>query len=108
MKLHLNDTIAAIATPPGEGAIAVIRISGPAAVKVADRIFRGRMPLAEAAGYTVHLGTVGEPAGEPVDQVLATLFRAPHSYTGEDLIEISCHGGTFLAQRILQMLLGSG
>src|SRR5512140_124623 len=108
MKLHLNDTIAAIATPPGEGAIAVIRISGPAAIGIADRIFRGRTPLADAPGFTVHYGTAVEQNGQPVDQVLASLFRSPHSYTGEDLVEISCHGGMFLAQQILSILTGAG
>ena len=108
MKLRLNDTIAAIATPPGEGAIAVIRISGAASIAIADRVFRGRTPLAEAPGFTVHYGTVNESNGAPVDQVLATVFRSPHSYTGEDQIEISCHGGMFVAQRVLDIVVGAG
>ncbi len=108
MRLHLDDTIAAIATPTGEGAIAVIRVSGPAAITTADRIFRGRKPLAEAPPFSVHHGTVAQPDGTAVDEVLASLFRSPHSYTGEDLVEISCHGGTFLAQRILALLLSAG
>jgi len=108
MKFHLNDTIAAIATPPGEGAIAVIRISGPSSIAIADRVFHGRTALAGARGFTVHYGTIGESDGQPVDQVLATLFVAPHSYTGEDVVEISCHGGMFLAQRILALLVKGG
>ncbi len=108
MKLRLHDTIAAIATPPGEGAIAVIRMSGPASIDTADRIFRGRTALADAAGFTVHYGTIGEPTGVPVDQVLATVFRSPHSYTGEDQVEISCHGGLFVAQHVLRMLIAAG
>jgi tRNA modification GTPase len=108
MKLHLNDTIAAIATPPGEGAIAVIRISGPAAISTADRVFRGRTALADAAGFTVHFGEIKDAGGQTVDQVLTTLFRFPHSYTGEDVVEISCHGGMYVAQRILGLLLHAG
>ncbi len=108
MKLRLNDTIAAIATPPGEGAIAVIRISGPASIAVADRVFRGRMSLAEAPGFTVHYGTVNQPDGAPVDQVLATVFRSPHSYTGEEQVEFSCHGGMFVAQRVLSIVMAAG
>jgi tRNA modification GTPase len=108
MKLHLDDTIAAIATPAGEGAIAVIRLSGAKALIIGDRVFNGRARLADAGGFTVHLGTVHEPNGAAVDQVLATVFRSPHSYTGEDLVEISCHGGMFLAQRVLQLLITSG
>jgi tRNA modification GTPase len=108
MKLHLNDTIAAIATPPGEGAIAVIRVSGPGSIEIADRVYHGRRPLAEAAAFTVHYGTVAEADGTEVDQVLVTVFRAPHSYTGENLVEISCHGGVFLVQRILQMTVSAG
>ncbi len=108
MRVHLDDTIAAIATPTGEGAIAVIRVSGPAAITTADRIFRGRTPLAEAPPFSVHHGTVSQPDGTAVDEVLASVFRSPHSYTGEDLVEISCHGGTFLAQRILTLLLSAG
>ncbi|RPH37104.1 tRNA uridine-5-carboxymethylaminomethyl(34) synthesis GTPase MnmE, partial [bacterium] len=108
MKLRLNDTIAAIATPSGEGAIAVIRISGPASIQIADRVFRGGIPLAEVSGFSVHYGIVNEPDQTPVDQVLATVFRSPHSYTGEDQVEISCHGGMYIAQRVLNVLIAAG
>jgi len=108
MKLHLDDTIAAIATAVGEGAIAVIRISGPASLEITDRVFRGKSPLAGAAPYTMHYGTVCAPDGSPVDQVIASVFRSPHSYTGEDVVELSCHGGLYLSQRVLQLILGSG
>lgn len=108
-----HDTIVAPATAPG-GAIAVIRVSGAKALTLCDRIFRGRTPLAEAAPYTVHYGTIVDaPAAEAespriVDDVLATVFRAPHSYTGEDSVEISCHGSTYIVAEILRLLTAAG
>ncbi|MDE6569960.1 MAG: tRNA uridine-5-carboxymethylaminomethyl(34) synthesis GTPase MnmE [Alistipes sp.] len=120
-----HDTIVAPATASG-GAIAVIRISGDEALTICDRIFRGRTPLAEAAGYTVHYGRIVEPAcsgtspdscstaPEPpteertVDDVLATVFRAPHSYTGENSVELSCHGSSYIVSEILRLLLAAG
>lgn len=100
------DTIAAPATAAG-GAIAVIRVSGSDALAVCDRIFRGRAPLTEADGYTVHFGRIAD--GERfVDEVLATVFRAPRSYTGEDSVEISCHGSAFVVSEILRLLTASG
>ncbi len=108
-----HDTIVAPATAPG-GAIAVIRVSGAEALSLCDRIFRGRTPLAEAAPYTVHYGTIVDaPAAEAespriVDDVLATVFRAPHSYTGEDSVEISCHGSSYIVAEILRLLTDAG
>ena len=108
-----HDTIVAPATAPG-GAIAVIRVSGAKALTLCDRIFRGRTPLAEAAPYTVHYGTIVDaPAAEAespriVDDVLATVFRAPHSYTGEDSVEISCHGSSYIVAEILRLLTAAG
>lgn len=108
-----HDTIVAPATAPG-GAIAVIRVSGAKALTLCDRIFRGRTPLAEAAPYTVHYGTIVDaPAAEAespriVDDVLATVFRAPHSYTGEDSVEISCHGSSYIVAEILLLLTAAG
>ena len=108
-----HDTIVAPATAPG-GAIAVIRVSGTEALTLCDRIFRGRMPLAEAAPYTVHYGTIVDaPAADAespriVDDVLATVFRAPHSYTGEDSVEISCHGSSYIVAEILRLLTDAG
>lgn len=108
-----HDTIIAPATAPG-GAIAVIRVSGAKALTLCDRIFRGRTPLAEAAPYTVHYGTIVDApaaeAGTPriVDDVLATVFRAPHSYTGEDSVEISCHGSSYIVAEILRLLTDAG
>lgn len=101
-----HDTIVAPATAAG-GAIAVIRISGREAFAVSDRIFRGRHSLAGAEGYTIHYGQIRD--GERVvDDVLAAVFRAPHSYTGEDSVEISCHGSSYIVSEILRLLIAAG
>ena len=101
-----HDTIVAPATAAG-GAIAVIRVSGREALALCDRIFRGRRPLAEADGYTVHYGEIMD-GNRVVDDVLATVFRAPHSYTGEDSVEISCHGSSYIVSEILRLLTAAG
>lgn len=101
-----HDTIVAPATAAG-GAIAVIRISGGEAFAVCDRIFRGRRLLAEADGYTVHYGTIAE-GDRVIDDVLAAVFRAPHSYTGENSVEISCHGSSYIVSEILRLLIAAG
>lgn len=102
------DTIAAIATPPGEGALSIIRISGPDALRVADRAFRGEGRLSDAAGYTVHYGGLFDSGGEMVDEVLATVFRGPRSFTGEDAVEFSCHGGIVVTRAALGAVLKCG
>lgn len=104
--LHDHDTIVAPATPTG-GAIAVVRVSGSRAIETVERIFRGRRPLSEAAGYTLHRGTISDGA-RLIDDVLVSLFRAPHSYTGEDSVEISCHGSAYVVSEILRLLLDAG
>ena len=101
-----HDTIVAPATAAG-GAIAVVRVSGRNAFALCDRIFRGRRPLAEADGYTVHYGTVVD-GDRVIDDVLATVFRAPHSYTGEDSVELSCHGSSYIVSEILRLLIAAG
>lgn len=101
-----RDTICAPATAPG-GALAVVRVSGREALAVADRIFRGVKPLAQARGYTVRYGRIAD-GRQTVDDVLVTVFRAPHSYTGEDAVEISCHGSSFVVSEILRLLLAAG
>jgi tRNA modification GTPase len=101
-------TIVAIATPVGEGALAVIRLSGDSALEIADRLFRGSKKLAESAGNTVHYGKIVDAHGETIDQVLATVFREPHSFTGENAVEFSCHGGMLVTQTVLETILGSG
>ena len=101
-----NETIVAPATAMG-GAIAVIRLSGADALACCDRVFVGRKPLVQAQAYTVHYGKVVD--GERVvDDVLATVFRAPHSYTGEDSVELSCHGSAYIVQEILRLLMAAG
>ena len=101
-----HDTIVAPATAAG-GAIAVVRVSGRETLALCDRIFRGRRPLAEADGYTVHYGEIMD-GDRIVDDVLATVFRAPHSYTGEDSVEISCHGSSYIVSEILRLLTAAG
>lgn len=106
-----TDTICAICTPPGRGAIAVLRLSGHDAIGVADKVFRPLRPGAGLAGSpprTLHYGTIVDKDGEVVDDVVVSLFRAPHSYTGEDTVEVSCHGSRLVQRRILQTLLDAG
>ncbi len=101
-----HDTIVAPATASG-GAIAVIRISGIEALNICDSIFSGRSPLSQAAGYTVHFGRIID-GDRFIDEVLVTVFRAPHSYTGEDSVEISCHGSNYIVSEILRLLVAAG
>lgn len=100
-------TICAVSTPPGRGGIAVIRVSGPKAVAVADSIWKGK-PLALADSHTAHLGKVTDSSGNILDQAVATVFRAPGSFTGEDVVEISVHGSTFVQQALLESLTARG
>lgn len=104
------DTIATLSTPPGEGGIGVIRISGSKAVEIAERIFRKKKgSLAGALGFTVHYGhVVSFPDGVVIDEGLALVFRQPHSYTAEDVVEVHCHGGFLVVQRVLENILGAG
>ncbi len=105
-----NDTICAISTPPGLGAISVIRLSGPDAIEISKKVFRPRekdMDISHAASHTVHFGTIGD-SKELLDEVLLTVFRAPHSYTGEDVTEISCHGSPYIQQKLIELLLEQG
>lgn len=105
-----NSTICAIATPAG-GAIGIVRVSGPKALTCVSPLFQpmGSKTLAEKAGGTLTFGRIVDPTShETVDEVLVSLFRAPHSYTGEDSIEISCHGSAYILNRVLQLLLAQG
>ena len=106
--MQSGDTIAAVSTPPGEGAVALIRISGPDSLRLLDQVFRRRGH--EVSGLESRRATCGEifESGEIVDQVLATIFRAPSSYTGEDMVEIGCHGGILLAAHVLELVLKAG
>ena len=109
--MMLDDTIAAIATPPGESGLAVIRISGPQALSVADRCFApaGKTSLKPSAAptHTVHYGTILRSGG-PVDEVLVTVMRAPRTFTREDVVEITCHGGILPAKMVLESVLENG
>ncbi|AFH66378.1 tRNA uridine-5-carboxymethylaminomethyl(34) synthesis GTPase MnmE [Paenibacillus caseinilyticus] len=105
----IQDTIAAIATPSGEGGIAVIRVSGDEAVAVSDKIFTGKKKLAEVDTHTVNYGYIREPdTGVRTEEVLVTVMRAPRSFTKEDVVEISCHGGFVSVRKVLDLLLESG
>src|SRR5699024_9561572 len=104
-----TDTIAAISTPVGEAGIAVIRVSGPDAVRIADQIYQGKSSLSEADTHTVHYGHIIDPdSGEQIDEVLVTVMRAPRTFTREDVVEISCHGGMVPVQNVLEALFSSG
>jgi len=107
MSLVLDDTIAAIATAPGAAGLAVVRLSGRDALAVADRVFRGRSSLESVASHTLHHGWVMDGENR-VDEIIAAVFRAPHSYTREDVVELSCHGGALPSRRVLTALLSAG
>jgi tRNA modification GTPase len=104
---NLSDTIVALSTPPGLGAIAVIRLSGPQAVEIADAIFIGKK-LAEQATHTAHFGRLCDENGRTIDEVVATLFLGKKSYTGEHTVEISCHGSPYIQQQIIQLCIRNG
>src|SRR6266566_4408311 len=97
-----GETIAAISTPPGEGAIALVRVSGVDAIAVANKIFRGKNKPAEFSPQLQHFGEIVDETGGLIDQAMMSIHRAPTSYTGEDLVEISCHGGTLVTARVLE------
>ncbi|MGC8666669.1 MAG: tRNA uridine-5-carboxymethylaminomethyl(34) synthesis GTPase MnmE [Chthonomonadales bacterium] len=112
--MHANaaDTIAAIATPPGEGGIGIVRVSGPKAFEIAQRVWKDRhasVPLDHRPSHTIHLGRITDRrTNEVVDEALLLLFKAPHSYTGEDVVEFSCHGGPVILARAMTLLLREG
>ncbi len=102
----MNDTIIALATAPGVGAIGVIRVSGPATIAIVNSVFKGKN-LSEVASHTIHLGTIRDEE-KIVDEVLISIFRGPNSYTKEDVIEISCHGSPYIIQQLIRLLLTKG
>ena len=102
-----GETIAAISTAAGEAAIALVRISGEDAIAVADKIFRGKQRASDLQSHTQHLGEIIED-GVTIDQAMLAVHRAPTSYTGEDLVEISCHGGTLVTTKVLETCLRAG
>ncbi|MEL6636045.1 MAG: tRNA uridine-5-carboxymethylaminomethyl(34) synthesis GTPase MnmE [Bacteroidota bacterium] len=104
---QLQDTIVALATPPGVGAIGVIRLSGREAIAISDRLFRGK-DLSQQASHTVHFGSIQRPDGSLVDEVLVSLFVAPRSYTRENVVEISCHGSPYILQQLIELCIEEG
>jgi len=108
--MYQEDTIAAIATPPGEGGLAVVRISGPDAEKIALRIFtRPNNRNGKLRSHTLYHGRISDPKDrQAIDEVLLAIMRKPRSYTGEDVVEVHCHGGNFLVRQILALILTQG
>lgn len=104
-----QETIVALASPSGAGAIAVIRLSGTGALTIAEQVFQSisEKSLSKQKTHTIHLGHIVDE-GKVLDQVLLSIFKNPHSYTGEDVVEISCHGSTYIQQQIIQLLLRKG
>ena len=104
--MTFQETIVALASPSGAGAIAVIRLSGTGALTIAEQVFQSvsEKSLSKQKTHTIHLGHIVDE-GKVLDQVLLSIFKNPHSYTGEDVIEISCHGSTYIQQQIIQLLL---
>ncbi len=107
--MFLEDTIAAIATPPGEGGIGIVRLSGPEAVQIAEKIFKPRKATFPLKSHRLHLGWVqGPQEGEIIDEVLLTVMRAPRTFTREDVVEINCHGGIVPLRRVLEATISLG
>jgi len=106
-----NSTIAAISTAPGVGGIAVIRVSGTEAIQLCNRVYQPKnksMQFVDQVANTVSFGSIIDETGETIDDVLVTIFRAPHSFTGQDVVEISCHGSAYIQQQILHLLITNG
>lgn len=106
-QLDTTSTIVAPATAAG-GAVMVIRISGSEAIAIADRMFRGKSPLSEAKGYTLHYGTIVNSDNTTIDDVVVALFRAPHSYTGDDTVEITIHGSEYITAEVIRLAIEYG
>ena len=109
MYIKNDDTIYAPATVPGTGAISVIRVSGPEALTIADKVIRCRKgTISDASGYTIKFGTIHTADDAVLDEVLVSIFRAPHSYTGENSVEISCHASSYIVSSVMELLFGAG
>ena len=109
MYIRNEETICAPATVPGTGAISVIRLSGPEALTIADKVIRCRRGnISDAKSYTIRFGEVLDGTGALIDEVLTSVFRAPHSYTGENSVEISCHASSYIVSRIMELLYAAG
>ena len=107
--MKTNSTIAAISTAQGEGGIGVIRVSGDGAIEIADKVFKNinNKKIKDMKGYTAAFGSIVFE-GEKLDEAVALVFRAPHSYTGEDVVELSCHGGMYITKQVLRAVLEAG
>ncbi len=108
MYIRNEDTICAPATVPGTGAISVIRVSGPEALTIADKVVSCKGLISEAEGYTIRFGTVKDAEGRVIDEVLVSIFRAPRSYTGENSVEISCHASSYIVSALMGLLYEAG
>ncbi len=106
MRFNLTDTIAAPSTPPGTSALAIVRVSGADAVSIVSKYFSQPEKLLSSAGYQAHYGNI-VLEGNAIDEAVCLVFRTPHSYTGEDMVEITTHGNPELVNRVLELLLGS-
>ncbi|MGJ3233888.1 tRNA uridine-5-carboxymethylaminomethyl(34) synthesis GTPase MnmE [Marivirga sp.] len=104
---QLKETIIALSTAPGVGAIAVIRLSGEDAITITNSVFKGKNLLNQKS-HTAHFGTIRNEEGEIIDEVVATLFIAPHSFTKENVVEISCHGSPYIVQKLIKLFLTKG
>ncbi len=102
-----EDTIVALATPPGIGALSIVRISGPDSLSAADKIFKGKESALNSDSHRVHYGNIVTQDGSLIDDVLISVFREPNSYTGEDCVEISTHGNPLIAQKIIELLISN-
>lgn len=103
------DTIASISTPMGEGAIAIVRLSGSDAISIADKLYKGKHQLSDVASHTINYGHIIDPASnEIVEEVMVAVMRAPRTYTREDIVEINCHGGIMTVNRVLELALTNG
>lgn len=103
------ETISSISTPVGEGAIAIVRLSGEDAIEIADRLYKGAKKLSDTDSHTINYGHIIDPkTGETVEEVMVALMRAPKTYTREDIVEINCHGGIHTVNRVLQLTLNNG
>ena len=109
MYIRNEDTICAPATVPGTGAISVIRVSGPKALAIADKVIKCKTgSISESKGYTIKFGVILDDSGAVLDEVLISIFRAPHSYTGENSVEISCHASSYIVSAVMDLLYAAG
>ncbi|MDE6512186.1 MAG: tRNA uridine-5-carboxymethylaminomethyl(34) synthesis GTPase MnmE, partial [Muribaculaceae bacterium] len=107
MKTLSDDTVMAVATPPGKGALAIIRLSGKDAFKIADYVWKGA-ELGGCPTHTVHLGNIVDDNGDILDQAIATVFKGPKSFTGEDVVEFSLHGSPWIIREVSNLLIRHG